>query len=358
MKDSECEMAATRPPFLLQAWYMAAWEKEVDDRLFARTILNEPILLFRDEAGRIAALLDRCPHRFAPLSLGRKDGGEIVCGYHGLRFDAGGRCVGTAYGCARDDVAVRAFPVACRDGAVWIWMGDGDRANPEKIPKFPFMSLPGMGHEVLHFKANYELVVDNLMDPTHTEFLHPTSFGTDGAILEAVNDVALAGDAVISNWTMPDAIAPRWVRGGDRRFDRWVDIKWFPPASIYMEIGACAAGAGRAPTDSLAGLHILTPESDATTHYFFTTLTDWPDPRVRVFNEEDRPMIEGVQSRMKGTNLWAEKPVVLQADRGAVLVRKMLAKMIASEDRLSREVEDVGEPGAKPQTRPVRAGGA
>ncbi|HYN84075.1 MAG TPA: Rieske 2Fe-2S domain-containing protein [Pyrinomonadaceae bacterium] len=48
--------------------------------------------LFRDSRGRAAALLDRCPHRFAPLSAGRvRPDGRLACPYHGWNFDAEGR---------------------------------------------------------------------------------------------------------------------------------------------------------------------------------------------------------------------------------------------------------------------------
>ncbi|GGO76480.1 hypothetical protein GCM10011348_03790 [Marinobacterium nitratireducens] len=61
--------------FLRNTWYVAAWGSEIEvQQLFSRTLLNERILFFRDTVGRIQAIKDRCPHRFAPLSLGRHCG--------------------------------------------------------------------------------------------------------------------------------------------------------------------------------------------------------------------------------------------------------------------------------------------
>src|SRR3954447_25893634 len=75
------------------AWYIGAWADELGARPRDRRICNEPIVLFRDSAGRAAALADRCCHRAAPLHLGEIVEGGIQCGYHGLTFDGSGTCV-------------------------------------------------------------------------------------------------------------------------------------------------------------------------------------------------------------------------------------------------------------------------
>ena len=72
--------------FLRNAWYMTGWADEIGDTGLARRIAGQPLFLYRRADGTIAALLDRCPHRFAPLSKGRRDGDVVVCGYHGLGF--------------------------------------------------------------------------------------------------------------------------------------------------------------------------------------------------------------------------------------------------------------------------------
>ncbi len=80
--------------FIRNCWYVIAWEHEIGtDALFSRRVLDEPILVYRTSNGALAALEDRCCHRLAPLSLGRKEGDCVRCGYHGLKFDASGRCI-------------------------------------------------------------------------------------------------------------------------------------------------------------------------------------------------------------------------------------------------------------------------
>ena len=72
--------------WIRNAWYVAAWTHEIEPgRIHARTIIDQPLVLYRTTDG-IVALEDRCPHRFAPLSLGRLEGDALRCMYHGLKF--------------------------------------------------------------------------------------------------------------------------------------------------------------------------------------------------------------------------------------------------------------------------------
>ena len=59
----------TKHTFLKNAWYVAALTTELDtETLLTRKIIDETVLFYRKEDGSVAALRDRCPHRFAPLS--------------------------------------------------------------------------------------------------------------------------------------------------------------------------------------------------------------------------------------------------------------------------------------------------
>ena len=79
--------------FIRNAWYVAAWADEIGDRPLARRILSQPIVLFKNSSGSVAALEDRCCHRGTPLAFGRVVAEGIECGYHGLVFDQTGKCV-------------------------------------------------------------------------------------------------------------------------------------------------------------------------------------------------------------------------------------------------------------------------
>jgi len=155
-------------PFLQNAWYVAAWSSELGDDPIGRYFLDQPVVMYRDSARRPVALTDRCPHRFAPLHLGRVQGDRIACGYHGLVFSSDGRCVHTPHGDntipAKADL--RSYPVVERDGVIWIWMGNPASADPSQIIDTHFMVDPGFAPVAgyLHVKANYQLIIDNLLD--------------------------------------------------------------------------------------------------------------------------------------------------------------------------------------------------
>lgn len=77
---------------------------------------------------------------------------------------------------------VPSFPAVERYRYIWVWPGDPTLADPDAIPDMSQLSSPewaGDG-EVLHLKANYALILDNLMDLTHEEFVHIGTIGQEG----------------------------------------------------------------------------------------------------------------------------------------------------------------------------------
>jgi phenylpropionate dioxygenase-like ring-hydroxylating dioxygenase large terminal subunit len=77
--------------FVKNCWYVIAWDHEIpatqaNGQIFTRTVLGEPIVVYR-AGNELVALADRCCHRGAPLSKGRLEGNNLRCGYHGLLFN-------------------------------------------------------------------------------------------------------------------------------------------------------------------------------------------------------------------------------------------------------------------------------
>src|SRR5437764_550066 len=167
--------------FLMNCWYVAAWEYEViDGRLLPRTIVEKPVVLYRGDSGRVVALDNRCCHRGARLSNGRREGDDIRCMYHGLKFDPSGKCIQIP---GQDNIppklGVRGYPVVERDHRIWIWMGEAAKADPAKILDFPYSRDPAWRGkpDYMHYKANYLLIVDNLSDFAHLAFVHTKTLG-------------------------------------------------------------------------------------------------------------------------------------------------------------------------------------
>ena len=129
--------------YLRNKWYQAGWSAELKaGELLHRRLLEEPVLLFRKTDGTAVAMLDRCPHRFAPLHMGKHLGDAVQCPYHGLQFGADGRCIANPHGPVPGAARIRNFPVAERYSALWIWMGDPAKADPDSIVPFDF-NVPG-----------------------------------------------------------------------------------------------------------------------------------------------------------------------------------------------------------------------
>src|SRR5215469_4937089 len=176
------------PPFLRNCWYVAAWASEVGREPFARVFLDRPVMLYRTTDGEAVALEDRCCHRNLPLSMGKIEGDDIRCGYHGLKFDRTGACVEIpGQSQIPPDARVARYPLTERWGLLWIWMGDASVANEALLPKWHYLAEPGWsvikGNDAkpIPMKCNWELNNDNLLDLSHVTFVHPSTLGAHGA---------------------------------------------------------------------------------------------------------------------------------------------------------------------------------
>jgi vanillate O-demethylase monooxygenase subunit len=342
--------------YLRNTWYVAAWADEVSQSLFPRMILDEPIVFYRTSSGKAAAIEDRCPHRFVPLHRGRLVGDNVECGYHGLQFDCSGQCVVSPFDAKIPKAAkVKSYPLEERYGIVWIWMGDPDKADADLIHDFSY--LLSNERRVLRggmtVKANYELLVDNVADLTHTHFLH-SAFLHHDAFSRGKHEVIQEGNTIHSKFSFPNGRVPpivgKFMDNPDLIVDRWTEIRWNAPAVIRLDSGATLPGQPRSEGIQMFGTHLLTPETQTTTHYFYAharafKLTDpKTDEVVRewqrvAFNEEDKPMIEAQQQRMKTPDLMSLKPILLSSDAGAVRIRRTLARLIEEERMQEAEVE-------------------
>jgi phenylpropionate dioxygenase-like ring-hydroxylating dioxygenase large terminal subunit len=127
-------------------------------------------------------LEDRCCHRFAPLSMGRLEGDDLRCMYHGLKFAPDGRCIEIpGQKLIPQSACVRRYPVAVRGSWVWVWMGEAAAADPAAIP--PSLAFDDPAYRLkagyLDYAAHYLLIDDNLLDLSHLSFAHEKTLGLD-----------------------------------------------------------------------------------------------------------------------------------------------------------------------------------
>jgi phenylpropionate dioxygenase-like ring-hydroxylating dioxygenase large terminal subunit len=336
--------------YLRNTWYVAAHSHELKaGELFSRRILNEPVVMFRDATGQPAALLDRCPHRFVPLHLGKLKESVVECAYHGLQFDGTGNCVLNPHGngVVPRQAKVRKYPFVERDGVLWIWMGDAERANAEAIPKYP--SLDPNVWKILRgyisIEANYLLETDNILDLGHIEFLHPGFFGSE-AIRRAKTEVRQEGNTVHSNRLTHDEILPPFLDtsfgANGKAVDRWLNTRWDAPALMELDVGATLTGRPHSEGRSIPGCHFFTPETDSKTHYFWTYSRDYEkdnqvlDAEIMAgityaFEFQDKPIIEAQQLSIGDVDLMSLRPVLLAGDAAAARARRVLEKLIHAE---------------------------
>ncbi|HUA00276.1 MAG TPA: Rieske 2Fe-2S domain-containing protein, partial [Candidatus Aquilonibacter sp.] len=175
-------------------WYPALRSDQLHGRKLARAmLLDVPLVLGRDAAGKPFALRDICPHRAFPLSFGRFDGSSVECAYHGWQFDAHtGQCrhipsltADSKLKCER--IFAGSFPCEERDGYLWVFMTNpegravreaeratpGDSTTPSPVPELPTFSP---GYKIAQLWAELPCGVDQaiigLMDPAHGPFVH------------------------------------------------------------------------------------------------------------------------------------------------------------------------------------------
>lgn len=334
-------------PFVRNAWYAAAAASELGEReLFHRTILGKEILLYRKEGGEPVALDNRCPHRFAPLHRGKLSGDTLECGYHGLAFDSGGACIHNPHGHIPPTAKVNAYTVIERHRLLWVWMGDRP-ADSGLIADCSFVEITEQSASSLGYMyvdANYQLILDNNMDLSHTDFLHRNSFGGNAGKQPTVKVVAQGRSIVISRFFPNGNPSNSNLRATEYRgpVDRWQDTTWHPPSILHLNTGSTPVGRSRDEGVGNEPWLILTPETETTTHCFYGNarrydlhnreLDEIRREQMRAVVEgEDNPMIEAQQAFIGERDLLSMGAVILACDAGAVRVRREIQKMIAAE---------------------------
>ena len=336
--------------FLRNCWYAAAWSKDLGGTPFARTFLNEPVVLFRQKDGTPAALADRCCHRAAPLSRGICVGDLLECGYHGLQYDADGNCVSIPGQTKIPPGArVKSYPVREKWKTIWIWMGDPDQVDESAIPELFWLDDPGWvgtpGH--FHLDGHYQLIVDNLLDLTHVIYLHKNTIGADPseAILPTKTE-RLENGVRVGRWLIDIAAPPLFAKVGgfDTNVDRWQHVTWLAPSNMFLDIGCATTGTGAPEGDRSQGFsiwstHLITPETEMTAHYHWGYARDFDlenEELTQTLFEgsrdtfyEDVEMIGAQQKNLGGITL--DGLIDINADNAQRQARVMLERLIAAE---------------------------
>ncbi|MDF0546638.1 aromatic ring-hydroxylating dioxygenase subunit alpha [Sphingobium sp. H39-3-25] len=334
--------------FVRDLWYAAGWTQDVKRELLPRTIIGDHIVLYRTEAGEAIALSDTCPHRFAPMHLGKLNGDTIECGYHGLRFDRGGACVYNPHGNGATPRAshLRRYPLIEKNGLVWLWMGEEAAADPAGIPDFPWLddeTYAFTGSHTIPMALPCDLIVDNLLDLSHAAYLHPGTLGPQQGTKD-VTSVRKEGTRIFSDRLIPGA-PPAFVFTAtgaatpDETVDYWANMRWDPPGSFYMDAGIVTAGGQKEDGRILSSVQIVIPATETSSYYHWKMFRNFAIDSAEVtagieaavmqaFTTEDEPMIAAVHQRMAGREFWSMKPLLLSSDSAAVQARRVMADLL------------------------------
>lgn len=330
-------------------WYVAGLDEELPaGQMLPRTFLGEPIVLFRGTDGAPRALADRCPHRFAPLSEGKLQGDAVQCGYHGLTFDGSGACLGNPHGAIPKAACVRAYPVRELHRLIWIWMGEPSRADDSMIPDVSRVAAApadAMFRGYLPTACDTMLLVDNILDLSHVDYLHPTTLGGGSVSRTRATVDDLSTRSVKVSWLSSGDTAPpafdAHLRQQGQPTDQWTEVTWVAPANMILSVGATLQGEPREKGVDSLNLHLGTPERPGHTHYWYWSTRDFAvSPEANafirnmvegVFRNEDKPMLEAQQRSIGIQDFWAMNPVLLSTDAGAVRARRKLSALVESE---------------------------
>lgn len=332
-------------------WWVAAHVSEVTEKPIARWLLETPVVLYRLEDGTPAALYDRCPHRWAPLSEGHVCGEKIVCPYHGMEFDAAGNCTKAPTQKMTPRTAqIPAFEVREAGAYLWIWMGERDAIDRDP-PDVAYQTDPGWTFVNGYYEvaANWVLIRENVLDLTHIAFLHKNTFKQNDWVTPP--DSYLDGETVCYEQEFDLApLSPLFCAGMGLPEDKPIKRKQvgrMPALSISFSdwmVHDPAPDPGGRSDFIVRGCHIVTPAQRGKTHYFWGAAFDVPSLTSEVAEktkasitaafDEDKRLLELMQALIEADPRGLDYlEVTLGADGAGIFVRQLLNKKLAAEGR-------------------------
>jgi len=336
--------------FYKNCWYPVGWSSELSDSPIGKVILNENIVIFREFNGNIAALEDRCPHRFLPLSAGKVTKKGLQCGYHGLTFGETGDCTASPTQAELPTGAcVKSYPVAENLGLVWIWMGNPKKANTKKIFNLPEYHDPkwavGYG-DALTIDANYLLLCDNLCDPTHVNYVHPTTLGNPNEINAPVTYKPEKWGVTTTRWTRNSEPVGFFKVFGNYGgvVDRWQIYHMHVPSTAIIDFGSIVAGKNQnADNDNghiqVLSCHFICPVTENSSIDYWLHARNFEtdnslvgeqiSEQFRIAFKEDKTILSMIQKEEE--KIDNQKKLGLDLDASAGLFRHMVDQKIKEE---------------------------
>ena len=163
-------------------WYAVLSSKQVKkNRMIGVTRLSEKLVFWRDDAGEVHCIYDKCCHRGASLCTGTLVEHQVQCPFHGFLYDSNGKVTRIPANGMSAKVAenyrVNAYRARDAYGLIWVWYGDYDAV----LPEIPFFEELTNGFSYGEFSENwnvhYTRAIENQLDVVHLPFVHKTTIG-------------------------------------------------------------------------------------------------------------------------------------------------------------------------------------
>jgi phenylpropionate dioxygenase-like ring-hydroxylating dioxygenase large terminal subunit len=351
--------------FVSDTWYVAGLSGEFPvGKLTGQTIAGKPVVIWRDDAGKVVAFDGRCVHKRMPLKDGRLlADGTLECAYHGFCYSSSGNCVripSQPEGAIPSKAKLKSFPVIEQDGLVWLWPGDVDRTGHTRPPRTQeigsdaWMSVSGTP---LLVPANYRLLIENLLDITHFYPLHDGNVGDleNSKIPVELTEPVIDGNRAVrtvrkvSGYKQPPFLAD-WF--GYDIVDRVHSHALLSPGVTRVEMVAAPPGQlGTSADRGYVLYHTHTP-INSTSHVWRWCINSRSEHRSP--SDPTKSLAEEMAQnfpQVAAQDLWAlerqqemfalpddgYEEVNIRADRAVLLARKLLAAMEGEERHSPRE---------------------
>lgn len=335
--------------YVRNAWYVAAYSYEIHDNLLSRLLFDRSLLIFRGESGAPAVLDNRCPHKGAPLSMGRRVGDAVECPYHGLQFNSAGKCILIpSQPLIPPSAVVRSYPCIEKYGLIWYWPGEVEKAETTLLPEIASMQgwATFYGPPTI-FETNILNIIDNLVDPAHTTFVHKKTIGGADAAYVPLKTEQKGETITTGRWIENSEPVPVMRQYGKfiGAVDRWQYYHFTSPNLSLVDMGAIPTGSERTEANRNSRYRtlsyaLLTPETDASTNYFWFVQRCFARNNDKVSDEmraaysatfdEDREMLAEIQ-RIQDRE-GSVQALRLAIDVGTVQLRRLVGRRIEAEE--------------------------
>ena len=284
----------------LRHWHPLLLSRELGARPVARRLAGQAIVLFRTASGRVGAVAEACSHRRLSLAVGRVQGEDLVCAYHGWRFDPEGAIRCPLMPGHRQKH--QAFQVGEAHGLIWVREASGPQPP---LPRWSADGLALAGTVVHHVRAPLELTLDNFTEVEHTSTIHQVfGFADPREIqhrLELETGATRVWNSGPQKWFLPLFNGLIDNRPGDGFANDWVTT-FDPLLTIYEQTWISPKGKLR--RFRLKVVMFFVPLDDALTQLVTLIYSPkvLPGPLHRLLAA---PIIRAVTSRELNLDVWA-----------------------------------------------------